>query len=233
MANSAFQERVSDWTSEVLVIDHRAHAREAQVASAEALHGTPGDPAMHPKGGTKGKRKAGGGGWVGSDHYSEDEQIPSLTDYIDDSDGINGWLRHGQVGGQSEMDDEEADQAARAMMDLVEIQEPARFGTVLYRGMREDIFKDLKAGSEFHDRGFTSTTSDPKIAQEFAGDNGILVRVKIPKGTKVLNVDKVDATDLERIEKENILQAGTRYRILKTPADKGSGPVDYVLEVIQ
>lgn len=219
----------------MIVATWRPEETEPVTAAGAAFHGTPGDPgypALHPKGGTKGKRKTGSGGMVGSDHFSEEEHYRALTRYIDDSMDINDWLRTGDVR-SDEMDNEQAEEYVKAIMDMVEIQTPSRLASVQYRGMREDILKGLKPGDEFHDRGFISTTSSVAVAKDFAGSEGILVRIKIPGGTKLLNVDKVEATDPQRIEKESILQAGTRFRIVSVRAPNADSPVHYVLEVIQ
>lgn len=211
------------WTSR----DYTVH-RKSLVA-----HGSPGDPgypAKHPGG--PGKRKTSGGGWVGSDRFSEEEQYAAITGYIDDSDNYNQWLRHKELA-SDEMSEQEVQDGVGALMDMIEIQTPSRLASVQYRGMREDIFKGLKPGDEFHDRGFVSTTSSVAVAKDFAGSEGILVRIKIPGGTKLLDVDKVEATDPQRIEKESILQAGTKFRIVSVRAPNADSPVHYVLEVVQ
>lgn len=214
---------------------HRKADKKAAGGNTHVYHGTPGDPgypSMHPKGGTKGKRKTGSGGMVGSNHYTEEEHYEALNRYIDESVGINSWLRHGEVQ-HDDLSDDEADQYARTIMDMVEVQDPLRFGTFFYRGMREDHLKGLKPGDEVHDRGFVSTTESVSVARDFAGSEGVLVRIKVPKGSKVLNVDKVEATDPQRIEKENILQAGTRFKVVSVSQPGADTPVNYVLEVIQ
>lgn len=197
-------------------------------------HGSPGEPgypAKHPGGERKGKRRAGGGGWVGSDQVSEEDQIASLTRYIDDSLDINTWLRQREIP-SDEMDQDEVEAHVRNMMDLIEIQEPSRFGTVFYRGVRPDAPLNLKVGDEFHDKGFVSMTESRAVARDFSGDEGVIFQINVPEGTKVLNVDSVDATDPMRIEAENILQSGTRFRVVRIKPPTNSLPGGYVLEVV-
>ena len=223
------------WTEDQVTRHPKARENKtAARADGQTFHGTPGDPgypSMHPKGGTKGKRKVSYKGWVGSNHYTEEEHYAAVSRYIDDSAGMNSWLRHGEVQ-DDDMDNDEADQNVRTMMDLIEIQPPAAFGNTFYRGLRSDVLKGLKPGDEFHDRAFVSTTEKMDVAKDFAGSDGVIVRVKVPKGSKVLNIDAVGATDPQRIEKENILQAGTRFRVVSVKAAGDSSPVDYVVEVI-
>lgn len=212
---------------------HRKAGGDSSAGGVQLFHGSPGDPgypAKHPGG--AGKRKTGGGGMVGSDRFSEEEQYAALTRYIDDSDDYNHWLRQGELF-SDEMSEEEVQHGIGAMMDMVEIQTPSRLASVQYRGMREDILKGLKPGDEFHDRGFVSTTSSIAVAKDFAGSEGILVRIKIPGGTKLLDVDKVEATDPQRIEKESILQAGTKFRLVSARGPHADSVVHYVLEVVQ
>lgn len=202
------------------------------------FHGSPGDPgypSLHPKGGAgKAKRKVSRRGWIGSDQYSEEDHYAAVTRYIDESVGINSWLRHGEVQ-HDDLEDDEAEQYARTIMDLIEVQEPNPVGTFMYRGMRsENAPKNLKVGDEFHDRGFTSTTESLAVARDFSGSEGVMFKIKIPKGVKILNVDAIEATDPQRIERENILQAGTRFRVtgIRKPLPNGV-PGGYDLEVIQ
>lgn len=201
------------------------------------FHGTPGDPgypSLHPKGGHgKGHRRTDGGGMVGSDQFTEEEHYEALSRYIDESAGINSYLRHGEVQGD-DLEEHEAEQYAAAIADLIEIQEPNTSPLkFVYRGMRSDVLQGLKPGDEFHDRGFISTSKSRDVARDFAGDSGIIVRIKVAPGSKTLNVDKVGATDPMRVEDEEILQSGTRFRVVSaTQAGAGIHAIHYVLETI-
>lgn len=205
---------------------------EPEALVAHGSPGEPGYPAKHPNKGKGAKgRKTEWGGMVSDDPETEEAQRTALSTYIEDSTDMNAWLRDRELP-NGDMDEDETEDSIKHMMDLIELQEPTPYGGVLYRGMRNDILKGLSPGDEFHDSAFVSTTEGLDVARDFAGHSGIIVRIKHPKGTKMLNVDRVGATDPQRIEKENILQSGTRFRLVSVRAAGASSPVNYVLEIL-
>ena len=73
----------------------------------------------------------------------------------------------------------------------IEIAPPLSEELVAYRGVKGnglDFFESLKVGDVYEDKGFTSTTIDPGVAQQFGGSmpyyDGIVFRMKLPAGTK-------------------------------------------------
>lgn len=62
---------------------------------------------------------------------------------------------------------------------------------VAYRGVKGnglDFFENLKVGDTWQDKGYTSTTIDAGVAQQFGGSqpyyDGLVFRMKLPAGTK-------------------------------------------------
>lgn len=73
----------------------------------------------------------------------------------------------------------------------IETAPPLSEELVSYRGVKGnglDFFENLEVGEVFQDRGFTSTTIDPGVAQQFGGSmpyyDGLVFRMKLPAGTK-------------------------------------------------
>lgn len=106
---------------------------------------------------------------------------------------------------------------------------PLEGDVVLYRGFSspESVFKSGKwndvnvAGVEWSQRSYSSTSGELGTAQSFAGHNGVVMRIIIPKelGVKGINAQGGQHPG----ENEIILQRGIRYRVV---ADYGKGPND-------
>jgi ADP-ribosyltransferase exoenzyme len=77
-----------------------------------------------------------------------------------------------------------------------------------------DMRKELRPGRTFTDYGFTSTTYDPDVAEDFVAPDapGIIANIKLPTGTQALSVG--DATGYD--QREVILQRGSEFRITST-----------------
>lgn len=206
MAN--FRERVSDWDKETLVVDHRAPL---------VAHGSLGDPgyhALHPGNRGKGKRQLPEprGGMIGSPDFTEEEHTEALTSYVDVPD-VNLLLRKDRVTKARERD--EVEKEARALDDLIQIQEPLTEPVTVLRGGNK--LPPMEEGDEFTDRGFTSATEDEAIANLFAmapmmrGEGmGDTLHITMPAGTRVLEVYKVYP---HGNESEFILPPGTTFKV--------------------
>jgi len=71
--------------------------------------------------------------------------------------------------------------------------------------------------AEIRNNSYTSTTYSPQKAREdFLGEGNKLLKITVPKGSKVLNINKTMKGDLDGFdgEYENILPRGTRFRFL-------------------
>jgi hypothetical protein len=83
--------------------------------------------------------------------------------------------------------------------------------TTLYRGMSNKL--GLKVGDVHHEKGFASTTSDLKTAQDYTHpEHGELHHITIPHGTKTLDTEPHDEF-YGGAEKEHILPRGSKFRV--------------------
>jgi hypothetical protein len=106
---------------------------------------------------------------------------------------------------------------------------PLEGDVILYRGFAspESVFKSGKwnpvnvAGTEWTQRSYSSTSGQLSTAQSFAGYNGVVMRVIIPKEMKVKGINAKGGQHPG--ENEIILERGVRYRVI---ADYGKGPSD-------
>ncbi len=96
-------------------------------------------------------------------------------------------------------------------------------------------------GKSYTDKGWTSTTSDPAIAKAFAGNknsktqkmeynNGVMFKMKVPKGTRVLDVQKIAGQGAYGNEKEFTLPRGGKIKI--TGVSKSGGVTTLEAEFI-
>ena len=93
----------------------------------------------------------------------------------------------------------------------------------VYRGVKGnalDFFEELKVGDVYSDKGFSSTSLDPKIGARFANAEsgyyqGIVFRMKLPAGTKGVFTASVTGiySQFSR-EAEFLLPRDSRFRIL-------------------
>jgi hypothetical protein len=79
--------------------------------------------------------------------------------------------------------------------------------TVVYRGMK--VKGELKAGNIIEDKGFVSTSTNPREARGFAitSSEGAVAMITLRAGAKAFPVN--------RDEQEVIVQAGSRFRVTK------------------
>lgn len=211
MVSAGAKERISDWTPQTVVIDHRAPVTAA--GGEQDFHGSLGDPgyhALHPGNIGKGKTRLPEprGGMLGSPDFTEEEHTAALSGYIDDARPMNQHLRH------DEGSKEEAE-AARTLNDLIDIQEPLSEPVTTMRG--GNAMPPMDVGDTFTDRGFVSSTEDEAIANLFAmapmmrGEGmGETLNITMPAGTRVLEVYKVYP---HGNESEYILPPGTTFRV--------------------
>jgi ADP-ribosyltransferase exoenzyme len=95
---------------------------------------------------------------------------------------------------------------------------PLNKNLTTYRGVSGGAFANLKAGDIFVDKGIVSTSADKSWAQQFTkgktvsaaerAKGGILIEVRIPKGTKVVS-GRSDSK-----EQEMVLRPGSKFRVV-------------------
>ena len=116
---------------------------------------------------------------------------------------------------------------------------PLSEDTTLYRGIkiRQDSsyaskIKNLKVGDILSEDAYLSTSSDIKTAGEFSR-GGYQFKIKVPKGSKVIDVDKyrgTNAFDAQagqiRNEHEFLLQRGSKLKITKISSENGKNIIE-------
>ena len=107
----------------------------------------------------------------------------------------------------------------------IETAPPLSEELVTYRGVKGnglDFFEKLKVGDTWEDKGFTSTTIDPGVAQQFGGSlpyyEGIVFRMKLPAGTKGIFPsgyhEPMYGWQADTSEAEFLLPRGSKFKIV-------------------
>ncbi len=161
----------------------------------------------------------------------------SVLEYTAGSGPINNHLRSG--GGPSM--DGNPQEAQIAHMDAAFARSELEEDVVVLRGFTDParVFGDAwsptgsMVGVEYTDPAYSSTTTNPAIAREFAeaggnGSNAVVARVLVPRGTRAMAMGAASEYD---DEDEVLLDRGMRYRIV---ADHGfqNGARHLDLEVV-
>ncbi len=102
-----------------------------------------------------------------------------------------------------------------------------RESTVTFRGM-STMPEGMKAGRVFADKAYVSTTLDKKVASEFAGKSGVLMRITVPKGTRVVSMDHALGSASKFSEAEVLLRRRARFRVTNVSRANGRTVVDAV-----
>lgn len=127
---------------------------------------------------------------------------------------VNTWLRSEELqGSMNEAGMKKAVAALDRVLDASVTDKP----TTLYRGTGwreygiepEDVNESL-VGKVLQDRAYTSTTADRELAQEAYSYDRPILRIKVPAGSRVLDMEKHAAIPEER---EFLLARGARYRV--------------------
>ncbi len=84
---------------------------------------------------------------------------------------------------------------------------------VTYRGAGSHINGDTKKGTKVHERGFMSTSLDPKVAKKFSskGFENHLLALHLPKGKKAHYMDIGDNPN--KSEKEVLIHPGSTWQV--------------------
>ena len=136
------------------------------------------------------------------------EQASTLSKYQTD-DGykaINTALRKGQILTPK-------GQATIAAMDSYFDSVPALKGEIVtYRGL-SSMPKGMREGATFSDKTYVSTSFKKELAEDFAGKSGVLMRIRVPKGKKVVAMDSALRGRSRFDEREVLLRRGSKFRI--------------------
>lgn len=81
----------------------------------------------------------------------------------------------------------------------------------LWRGVHKNAIDNMKLeqGSYFEDKGYISTSTNPKIAKGFSGSGKHIFRITLPKGAKAVHLPNYMPG---RSEKEVILPRNSKFR---------------------
>ena len=112
-----------------------------------------------------------------------------------------------------------------ALDKAMEIAPPLSEELVTYRGVKGnglDFFEKLKVGDIWEDEGFTSTTIDPGVAQQFGGSlpyyEGLVFRMKLPAGTKGIFPsgyhEPLYGQSADTSEAEFLMPRGSKFKIV-------------------
>jgi hypothetical protein len=146
-------------------------------------------------------------------HQLNTDQRNALQDYSTTGyTAINRYLRTGEVNPRNQSD---ADKEVKKLDSVFEKASlPENF--TVYRGIDESVINamkdNLKVGAEFALLGFTSTTYDEKIANNFSRGNKktAIIEIDLPKGAKALAIE--NHTQL-KAEREVLLDRGMKFKV--------------------
>jgi len=162
-------------------------------------------------------------------HELEPKHSDAVADYQLDSSRLNTPIRDGH--GLSSAKKEQRDN-----LDHV-TNNPLKHDTVMYRGTSA-AFKDLPKGSEFKDKAYTGTSTDPRIAKHFGykaeGDtHKTVARIFLKKGQRgaYLPHSKPNASPRLRDQSEDmddeqefLMPRNTKFKVVghsREPAREG------------
>lgn len=81
---------------------------------------------------------------------------------------------------------------------------------MVIRGIKsKELFDKLTPGVLFEDKAFVSTSADPRA--EIATDKGMILEIKVPKGSKGIYVEKISDHAYER---ELLLPRGSKFKVI-------------------
>jgi SPP1 gp7 family putative phage head morphogenesis protein len=89
---------------------------------------------------------------------------------------------------------------------------------VVFRGVKSDAKNKLlrlKAGSTYEEPGFVSTSFERKASERFLGDNGVMLEIVVPAGTKGLSVQPFSKEFFNGVkEYEWLMAPGTKFKVI-------------------
>lgn len=90
----------------------------------------------------------------------------------------------------------------------------------VYRGIDKEFAAKLRVGASFTDKGFVSTTSDEKMADEWA--TGAVMKLTVKAGSRAASVAKLSKY---KAEQEVLLDRGMTYRVTSITKNAAGKPV--------
>ena len=161
-----------------------------------------------------------------SSRVSGDEADAILTYTTSKYHSINGGLRSGKVSKEDAKTIKSIDSAmekSRLKKEMVSYENQKLYRAASIPEVNKALDSGNFKGFEFTEKGYTSTTTDKQIAQNFLrGEGSRLFRVKSPAGTKAANVSELSNL---KGEKEVLIARNTRYKI--TGVEKTKEKIGY------
>ena len=111
-------------------------------------------------------------------------------------------------------------------LDKLVASSPLKKPTVVYRGVSRyaSNLVNLDVGDAFIDPSFMSTSIRPDVSHGFAGHDGVLMRILLPKGHKGAIIGLGDNLESSiRYEAELLLGRGTHLRVVGTSMEDVAG----------
>ncbi|WAA19814.1 VIP2-like ADP-ribosyltransferase toxin [Gordonia phage Kabocha] len=146
---------------------------------------------------------------------------------------MNGLLRMDDVA-VADLSSDEVKQSAQAIKDMDRAMRPIGEDIVVHRSTSSEFFKDLAIGSQFRDRGYSSTTVLEGYLDEvredlYGGRDQTTLEIRVPADTKALyapSFQRYRNRDADIGEGELVLERGTEFRVVEHHGNK------LVLEVV-
>lgn len=171
---------------------------------------------------TSGGGAGGGGGAAtmpaegeGEGKYTREEQM-ALRDYAGAEFAFMNTYSRNPGGPGAEY----YERKSRNLDKMIDKQAPLKGEEIVYRGLRpsKDMEKALVKDAILEDKGFMSTSKDREVAKNFGN---YVMAIRVPKGTKALQVEDYIHTVAAKNEKELLLGRGTKLKITHVRQESG------------
>jgi SPP1 gp7 family putative phage head morphogenesis protein len=106
--------------------------------------------------------------------------------------------------------------AIDALNQMITKAPPLEEPIVVFRGIKGDAAKKLaglRAGSTYKEPGFVSTSMSQEVGYRFMGDEGVLLEIIVPKGTRGVSVEAFLGSPSK--EFEWLMAPGTRFKVIE------------------
>jgi hypothetical protein len=163
-----------------------------------------------------------------SKKYSEDKKI-SMEDYSDNSNVVNECLRYHDGKWNNDLESKygiNESQYKNMVKNLDNSQVKLVEDTTLLRGVKNDV-NSFSIGQTIPDTGYSSTSFDRGVAKFHATENGTVLQIDAPKGTKGVYIRQ---NSLRPEEVEFLLPRGTLLEVYKI--NKSNGVVHCALKYL-
>ncbi len=163
-----------------------------------------------------------------------DKLVDSVRRYTDGSGTyslVNEYLRNGEQSWMTPSEIEDAKQIAKDLTQLIEASPGLEEEQIVYRGGDESLAQTLaklSIGDTIVDNAIISTSEDSRVAEGFAVDDGAVMRVYLPAGTKTFSPYGYRTGSKEGDpESELLLAPGTKFKLVEINGN------EYTFDLVQ